>query len=111
VSLAGVVCGYPLVECEVAAAEDLDDDPQLARRGAGALHGAFGAVAQRLDVFDGGDAPSASVVVGVLGVRGHDAHESAGGDVVPAQYCGATFDGCRQHFVDPVRTTAPSRYP
>jgi len=108
---AGFVGLDAFFQSEVSAAEDLDRDGQFAGGGAGALHGPFGASGQGLDVFDRGGASTAGVVVGVLGVGGHDSDEGVRGDVVLAKHAPALAGGAGKHHVQPMGTTAPRGNP
>ena len=104
---AGLVGLNAFFQGQVSATEDLDADGQFPGGGAGPLHGAFGAAGQCLDVFDCGRAATAGVVVGVLGVGGHDPDEGVRGDVVSAKHAPALAGGAGQHHFQPMGATAP----
>jgi hypothetical protein len=104
---AGLVGLHAFFQGQVPSPEDLDADGQFPGGRASALDGAFGASGQGLDVFDRGRASTAGVVVGVLGVGGHDPDEGVRGYVVSAKHTPALGGGGGQHRFQPMGATAP----
>lgn len=91
--LPGLVGLDALFQGEVPTPEHFHAYTELSGGRAGALCGPLGAAGEGLDVFHGGGAAPAGVVVGVLGVDGHDPYEGVRGDVVVPQHGPAAHGG------------------
>lgn len=109
--LAGRVGVDALIQGQVPTPEHLDAYAELPSGRAGPLNGPLGAPGQGLDVLYGRGAAPTGVVVGMLGMSGHDPHEGVRGDVVAPKHVPTPHCGGGQDFIEPVRTTAPGGHP
>lgn len=83
---AALVSVDALEQGQVAAAEDLGGDPELAGSGPGALHGALRAVRFEAQVLDVDGDPATGVVVAVHGMQREDPRKGHRSDVMAAQH-------------------------